>query len=148
MTTWTLGDIAKALNLSRSSIRNFTLEFADELSEKATVRNATRRYNKVDFALLWFVKQCRDESLSYEEIQKKIQKGEHRGIELPIELTQPPPNTSSQTVDELKGRISVLESQLTYFKQELASERQARLEAEKRAAAAEAQLNLLQRNEN
>lgn len=156
-----LAELSRAFEVSRNTIKNWIFEYPEYFSEHAnpTARGTTRQFTPEDTRVLSLIATMRRDYRLKEEIAAALADGA-RG--------QWPPEWASftegadgegedgaagatmQLVTQLTAKASQLEGQYNtvaeerdYLRAELASVRAAALDAEKRAAAAEAEAKIL-----
>jgi DNA-binding transcriptional MerR regulator len=146
-TIWTLGEVAKLLDLSRATIRNWSGqngEFAMYLSTKARPeKGEVREFTYEDLKVFWFISQCRQKGLGYPDIHTQLQQGNHLSLEMTLDLTPSDPEDDEETTAELRGLIRALEEERDWLREEVARTRAEVVAAERRAAEAETKMTLL-----
>jgi len=160
----TVKDIADRYNVTKNTVRNWCKEFAGNLSEEATT--TPRQFTETDQQVFALIADMRDGNQPYKEIHAALANDQH----LNMPLTPPPAEeeTWSETVsagddtgnrqeralatmdlfktmfDDLRNTYEVQvaehKDQVGKLETQLEEERAARLEAEKRATAAETKL--------
>lgn len=149
-----LADLTKAFDVSRNTVKNWGTEYADYLSEHANPEpGKTRQYTLDDACVLSLVAAMRSDNASYEEIAAALASGDRGMWPLPSatsEDTQEDQPQNMQLITQLTARASQLEGQIGAISEERdmlrgkVDDLQASLmDAEKRAAAAEAEANIL-----
>ncbi len=150
----TVGDLSNLFEVSPQTIRKWCDEFADYLSPTATPPSGeVRIFTDEDLQVLVLVSQMRQALSSYEDIKQALSRGE-RG-ELPEQdLTEDAdPGTALviryQAELEIRDRrIDELLEDRERWEERYEEEREARIEAERAAAAAETEVRLLREREN
>lgn len=142
----TIGEISKALGLSRATIRNWSGangEFAEYLSPTARPEKGTiREFSPEDVKIFWFISQCRQQGLGYEAIHARLRQNEHQEQEISLDFTTSESVEKEATTAELRGQTQALEEERDWLRQELNHLRTELIAAERRAAEAETKLAL------
>ena len=164
-------NVARWLGIKQSTLRGWDARFSEWLETPRGQRGISTRkvYTDNDLLVLQAIAQCRARSLTYEQIADELDAEIARTtlvwpdpIPAPGQTQSPPSdaNVSSLTVTERQlmrvqsdlaataARLDATESERDRLLTELDAERAARIDAERRAAAAEALANrpgLLQR---
>ncbi len=146
---------ARLVGVSNTTIRNYSAEYAEFLSDHANPEQGKPRYfTQSDLAVFHTVTVLRADGTDTETIMQRLRNGER--ITPESAENQAPPSDSGQPqqtalVTQLTIAAAKFEAELSATKAErdrviadLSAERDARLSAEKRAAAAEAALAVLE----
>lgn len=137
---YTVGQVAQALNVSDSTIRQWSGEFADHLSEEANPpKGETRRYDDGDVAALQTVAILRDQLVDYADIHERLAAGE-RLEPAPEERIRPEEPAAADTAlitESFAEALRNADSRIATLTDRL-------IDAEKRAAAAETRAEMLQ----
>lgn len=150
MTTYTIGQMATALDVSVTGLRQWAVEFGEYLSTGATpAKGKARRFNTDDTAVLQTIAVMRQQAHAYTEIHMALKKGERFEF---VKQEEPVPMgsdvggegqaitiTVSRLTAELAhttGKMAATEAERDRLAESLTEERAARLEAEKIAATA------------
>lgn len=148
--------LAKELGVSPQTIRSWAAEFADYLSAAATPpKGQPRHFNDDDAAALALVAEMRSRLAGYEAIHAALAAGDR--AEWPPRPPEAPQydDTAGQsdsalvtrltaTVARFEGKLEATEGERDHLRVQLADEQAARLDAEKRAAGAEAKLSQIE----
>ena len=149
---YTVSQVARAIDVSVSTVRQWSGEFAEFLSDSADPpKGTTRRYDDEDVATLQTVAVLRDRLVEYDEIHERLQQGERlepgpgeREPEPEPEEEAPPGSSDTALVTEsfaqalkaYEGQIGTLQNRVEELTDKL-------VDAEKRAASAETEARLL-----
>lgn len=145
--TYSVKQLADYLNVSNTTIRtSWSGEFADHLSENTRPpKGQERRFTEDDFSVLQTVAILRNQGIDYADIHDQL----NQGIRLEPEEGKMRPNSAENepitavTVDAFQTALSNYETRLGRLEAKLDTAQEARIAAEIRAAAAEAELNVL-----
>lgn len=145
----TVGDVANQLGVSPQTIRTWCDTFAAWLSPTATPPSGdVRIFTTDDLAVLALVAEMRQHLVGYEAIKAALERGE-RGEAPPQDQGETPGGEMAalairyeRELAHAEGRIVQLEGERDHLREELQAERSARLDAERRAATAEARLEV------
>ena len=148
---YTVSQAAKLLGVAPNTIRSYSKEFADHLSESATpLPGNERRYAHADMLVFSTVRVLRSRRTDQLSIEDTLAKGER--IELVPETPETPPEQRIEPIgtdtmalaekDILERFVMPL---LENIQQQLVEERAARVEAEVEAARAAGQLEAIYR---
>ena len=110
MESYTVTQASEYLRVSASTVRVWTKEFGDYLSEVATVKKGReRRYTKDDLAALETVAVLRNGHQPYDDIRERLEDGER--LELPAIVENAPqlPPRSEQTQTTALAPMDLLE---------------------------------------
>lgn len=155
--TYSVKQAGKAAGIAATTVRAWGKELADVLSDQATPpAGRERRFTDDDIAILHTAKILRAEGQEWSDIVEAISQGDR--IE-PVQDAPPfdeagegePPSAGALVSAEwwdrmtqpFKDHVATLEAQLDKTEAELDEERAARLDAEKRATAAETEARML-----
>ena len=145
-----VSEIAKRHNVSKNTVRGWAREFGDYLSASANPpKGKQRTFTDRDEKILAFIGYLRAQSVGYEDIQERLSVGEFEQIDLTE--YQPGqdigPVVPVEVVDRLsrqyQSQIENLENERNYLRSQLSETEKKWVDAERRAATAEAQLNVL-----
>ena len=145
-----VSDFAKAFGVDPNTIRHWGKQFSEFLSPGANPgRNEERRYTAGDEQVIALIGELRAENRPYEAIRAALAAGD-RGQwppDIPAAAQDEPgqagtPGTAlsireqrlTATVAHFEGELGAIREERDHLRGELASEREARIEAEKRAA--------------
>lgn len=153
----TVKEVADRLGVSSNTIRVWTKEFDAYLSPTAAPGpGKTRMFADDDIAVLWTVKALRAQGVPSEDIHAALANGErleplegqNSRQEPPIgeDDSQRPTSAVSMALELVRGQIEGLQNERDYLRAELTTEREARIDAERRAATAEARAEMLERS--
>lgn len=138
---YTVSQIAKHLNTSGTTIRNYAAEFAEFLSATATPPpGEPRQFSDDDLAVLSTVFVMRGQLAPPAAIVAALRDGQR------LEPATPASTDDTPGIDApaaFTTALQVLESRLNKLEDRLEIERDARIDAEKRATAAETELKVL-----
>ena len=155
---YTVGQTAKILGMSNTSVRNYSKWFSEFFSDAAVPEPGNPRiFDHADITTLATVARLKRQQLDDEAIIATLASGERDPVTIPEDKPPQPeeePQERTQSTNELTLRLSAslarAEGQLQETTKErdrliteLETERAARLAAEKGAAAANAQLEIL-----
>ena len=137
--------IGKHLGVSDATIRNWSSEFAAYLSpgSQTAAPGEVRTFTQDDLTILETVAALRRQNLSYDDIGQRLAAGERVEIDAPPIDVKPGQETAvtiaafQQTLATYENRIDKQQAQIGELYERLT-------DAEKRAAAAEAKLEILQ----
>jgi DNA-binding transcriptional MerR regulator len=152
----TLVDFAKAYDVTRSTVRNWSKEFGDYLSPFATPPQGDQReFTDHDAAVIALIAEKRARHIPYVEIHAALAGGE-RGIWPPPgykkqEETPPPGDAPDQLTTQLfiqlsktEGKLAAIEEERDYLRLQLDHARQEAQAAAVAAARAQGELATLQ----
>ncbi|MCI0648003.1 MAG: helix-turn-helix domain-containing protein [Chloroflexi bacterium] len=148
-----IGEAAKIVGVSPTTVRVWTADFGDFFSEFATPQKGqTRAYTDRDIAILATIKELRSQQKSNEAITSALVQGELVDVShIESSLAQTVGDGKSTLITRLTAAIAKFEGELAATKealertrQELAGERQARIAAEKEAARLAGKLEVLE----
>jgi len=138
---YTVSQVARHLHTSGTTIRNYAAEFAEFLSPSATPpAGKPRRFTEEDLAVLSTVFVMRGQLAPPAAIIAALHDGQR------LEPTTPASTDDTSDIDApaaFTTALQVLESRLNKLEDRLEIERDARIDAEKRATAAETELRVL-----
>ncbi len=138
---YTVSQVAKHLTTSGTTIRNYAAEFAEFLSPEATPpAGVPRQFSDDDLAVLSTVFVMRGQLAPPAAIVAALRDGQR------MEPATPAASYDAPAIDApaaFTTALQVLESRLNKLEDRLEMERHARIEAEKRATAAETELRVL-----
>jgi len=148
----TISDFTKAYDVQPNTIRQWSRTFAAFLTPGANPgKGETRVYTDADSRVIALIATMRQERASYENIRAALAAGD-RG-QWPIESNQAPQDAPGQQdnalalinqltikASSLEGELGAIKGERDHLREQLETERDARLAAEIRAAAAEAQI--------
>lgn len=147
-------EIARQLGVSSATIRSWEDVFVEWVTTPKGLKGqgSKKLYEFEDFVLFYVIREGRKDGKNFDEIKVTIANDIERTT---ITLANDRPETTESSGLFLLGRIQALEAELDAIKferdrllREIGDVRDALLDAERRAAAAEAQLNLLRKNES
>lgn len=147
---YTVADVARLVNVSPTTIRNWSREYDTFLSASAAPpAGEDRLYQEEDIAVMATIAAMRQERQSFEAIRAALADGER--IQPPAE-DQPEEEQPGQqsalvtrltaTVARFEGELQATKEERDYLRVKLEEERQARQEATERAIRAEMQLSI------
>jgi DNA-binding transcriptional MerR regulator len=151
--TYSVGQVAASVAISKQSVRAWTDRFADHLSDTATpAEGIERRYTSGDIEILATVKNFRGRGVSLTDIGPRIARGDRLD---PSEAPEPPPETQKQapeteskavaTTDLLDRFIVRYEARIDDLEGKLTDEQDARRLAEVEAAQLRGRLEELEK---
>lgn len=139
--TYSVGQVAKSVGISKQTVRSWTDRFAEHLSGTAVPgEGLERRYQSADVEVLASVKHLRGQGVVMTNIMPTIARGDRFPIEppeppeTPTEATEPPPDTQTKDLAALDLLERFAMPMIDSLQQQLDAERQARLDAEVDAA--------------
>jgi len=152
---YSVTEAATRIGRSPSSVRNYTDQFgADYMSQGARAAGANRLYDSQDLAILATITDLKKARKPLEEIKATLDAGEL--VDLAPEQQERPQRDDIGGPDQLalisqltiraakfEGQVEQLDKDMEDTKQQLESERSARLAAEIRATKAETELEIL-----
>ena len=147
-----LSDFTKAYDVQPNTIRQWSKTFGDFLAPGANPpKGEIRTYSNEDAQVIALIANMRQERASYETIRAALAAGD-RG-QWPIESNQAPQDAPGQQdnalalinqltvkASSLEGELGAIKGERDHLREQLETERDARLTAEIRAASAEAQI--------
>jgi DNA-binding transcriptional MerR regulator len=150
--TYTVQQAATAVNLSVTTVRTWTRDFAEFLSDQAApAPGEVRFYTDADMAVFQTIAVMRAQRRPFDEIRRTLASGER------YEPTEAPRKPASRSKTGQEGETTLpaplelverflvrYERRIDSLEQELASERAARIEAERAAARLAGQLEAQQ----
>jgi DNA-binding transcriptional MerR regulator len=144
----TVGDLSRIFQVSPQTVRSWCDTFKEYLSPGATPpQGEARIFNEEDVSVLALVAQLRQDLVTFEDIHQALTSG-LRGrppLEEPEPSVEyPPAPLMAQEIARYQGELRATQRELERLHGDLREEREARLEAEKRASRIEAQLEILQ----
>lgn len=111
-------EVASRLDISPSTLRRWSEEFADYISEQASSPQGKshRRYTEQDVETLMTVKEFMSDGLTYEQVRQRLEHPPEpvttTALASPEDLSVAAMAYLSETIDELRqGQLSVLNSQ-------------------------------------
>ncbi len=111
-------EVASRLDISPSTLRRWSEEFADYISEQASSPKGKshRRYTEQDVETLLTVKEFMSDGLTYEQVRQRLEQPPESAtataLASPEDLSVAAMAYLSETIDELRqGQLSVLNSQ-------------------------------------
>lgn len=138
---YTVSQVARHLNTSGTTIRNYAAEFAEFLSPTATPpAGEPRQFSDDDLAILTTVFVMRGQLATPAAIAAALRDGQR--LE-PATAAGPDDAAAVDAPAAFTTALQVLESRLNKLEDRLEVERDARIDAEKRATAAETELRVL-----
>lgn len=141
MPVYTVSQVAKYLDTSGTTIRNYAAEFAEFLSPTATPpAGEPRQFSDDDLAVLSTVFVMRGQLATPAAIVAALRDGQR--LE-PARAAGPDDAPAVDAPAAFTTALQVLESRLNKLEDRLEIERDARIDAEKRATAAETELKVL-----
>lgn len=160
---FTVVDVSQAFNVSKQTARYWAAEFAQHLDPGATpAKNKPRQFTEGDMSVFALVAQLREENASYADIHAALSAGERGEMPEPGQ-GQPGPEQApagaalapialieqfaARIDQQYRGQIAAVEEERDHLRSQLQTERQERIEAEKRATAAETELRVLRERE-
>jgi DNA-binding transcriptional MerR regulator len=122
--TFKPSDVAKELDVSVNTIRNWTRDFDEFLSPEATGQNGNRQINKTDLEVLRTVHQLkREDGLQQPEIALRL--GEMHFGEIAMDEPEDEPEADNDTEDlALQGTSQLPALVLTMLRDEITSVRE------------------------
>lgn len=148
MATRTVGDLARALDVTTQTVRSWSDLFQDFLSPSATPpRGEVRAYTEEDAAVLALVGKLRAQAKNFDEIRAMLEEGQRATLpsgegEAADEMYPPVPILAAQLARR-EGELDAIKEERDRLLKELETARAAWLDAEKKAAAAQAEARLL-----
>lgn len=153
-----VSDVARLLQTSKSSVRTWSTEFSEYLSPTASPQfGEIRDYQDTDVAVLYLVKQLRDQQVPYADIHESLRQGAAKDVVVPEraipdvrskissnEVQWPNGEGLERILLHVQTLTVLLSGERDYLRNQLEKERHARIEAEKRAAVAEARAKFLE----
>ena len=153
--TYKTSQAADMAGISPTTVRVYTAAFGDFLSPQATPpKGQTRIYNDADIVILATIKDLKDQQKDDNTIAAALADGERVDFQKASrEQEQDQDNDAGQrseivtrltaTVAKFEGELTATKEERDYLRDQLEEEREARLDAEKRATAAETELRVL-----
>ncbi len=132
----TVTEMADRIGIGSSTLRDWTRIFGDYLSDSATPPAGKRRkYTKEDERVLAFIhEKKRRERISDDAIIEALESGEVSS-HIPAHWREPgEEDVMRELVNILQTQLEMLKDERDYLREQWQQEREARLEAEKRAA--------------
>lgn len=121
--SYTVKDMYMFLNVSRTTLHNWTDNLADYLSLTANDSTLSRRYNENDLIVLWTCKMLRENNLGFPEITEQLDSGFRVDPEKrPSETTPPIISINPVDIDSmaaLKVRLSEYETRVRALEENL-----------------------------
>lgn len=148
---YTVSQAAKLLGVAPNTIRSYSKEFADHLSESATpLPGNERRFTHDDILIFSTVRALRSQRKDQLSIDATLARGERielvsEGPESPLEQRIEPIDTDTVALAEKDILERFVMPLLESIQQQLVEERAARVEAEVEAARAAGQLEAIYR---
>ncbi len=151
-----LTELAKEFGVTPSTLRNWTGEFSDHLSPLANPgKGKNRTYSQEDAEIITLVAEMRGQAAKYADIHAALEAGDigqwppFRPEDDAKQGKEDGQNTAlvtklTATVANFEGQLTRLEEERDHLRGQLDGERESRLDAETRAAAAEAKLEVLE----
>lgn len=149
---YTVGQVAKALGVSDSTIRQWARHFEEYVSEGANPpKGRTRQYNEEDITVLQTIAVLRDQLVGYEEIDERLSEGERLepppgaqpGLERPQQPEEGQTIHAALVTDSFSQALKAYDSQISSLQSRLEEKTDQLVDAERRAAAAETEARLL-----
>lgn len=150
--SYSVSQLAKYLDVSTGTIRNWGSEFAEHLSEGANpISGVPREYTDGDAAILETVAVLRDQYVSYEEIEERLAGGERLAFQdrpdgAQKELKEGLSGAKGETAlvtESFSQALQMYGDQVERLQNRIDTLTDRVLEAEKRATAAETELRVL-----
>ncbi len=153
LTMYTVKDFTRVFNVKSNTIRYWTSEFAAYLSNGANPeKGKARKYSEKDGRVIALIGDMRTDNEPYEKIHASLAAGDlgewprmSPGADNSTSTKQNDTREPTELVTRLTAAVSRFEGQLDavtnerdYLRDKLEEEKDARLDAEKRAASAEA----------
>ncbi len=150
-----IGDVVQMLGVSKSTVSNWVGEYEDHFSTDAAGKGNRRHrlFTEHDVSILHTIATLRKQGQSFEDIRATLDNGKTllpdlslpqlaklRKRELTEGFIEEIISEMLQTVATLRTQVDDLHANLSQMKRELETEKQGRLEAERRAERAEARL--------
>lgn len=133
MATYSTKQVADWLNVNPQTVRQYSTEFADYLSESASPpKGHVRRFADSDRELLYAAKQMLDSGMTYDAVRDQLERGVHRLEEYtppeeePEERPEQP--TAMVSVDQLRLWVQPFQEATEEWR-EIARERQKEIES-------------------
>jgi len=150
MDTYTIGDAAKHAGIGASTARDYLKDFPAYFSDDATPEKGTRRVlTWADIETLATIREQRKQGKDKEEIAATLASGERESIQPHVDDTAAGGQTTAlitqltAAASQWEATARTLANERDHLRDELTDERQARLDAENRAVAAETELRIL-----
>jgi DNA-binding transcriptional MerR regulator len=151
--TYSVSQVAKIVGIAPNTVREWTRKFEIEAQAE---EDAERRYTPADVSLFRTVKILRDQGEPMKRVKPRIAQGERlEPPDLPPDTPETPPDATRQDtalvsqaqaeVARYRGKIEAVEDERDRLVVQLADAQSAHLVATERAAAAEAKLELIER---
>lgn len=142
----TVGQAAKRLEISQSSVRNYSKWFSDFFSDAAVPPKGQQRlFDDEDLKLLATIARLKRQGVDDNGIKEELSAGQLDDV-----ANELPPEPNAIMVMQLSSTLASREGELTATKEErdrllddLETERQARRQSDERATAAETELKIL-----
>jgi DNA-binding transcriptional MerR regulator len=132
--TYSVSHVSKAIGKTPQTVRDWCGRYSDHLSPSATVdKGQERRFTDADVTLLQTVARLSNQGQKHKNILPMIA----GGLEIPPETQETPPDDATTTI--------VKQNEFTRLMDAIEAEVKARVDAEKRAATAEARLAMIWR---
>lgn len=159
---YTVSDVARLFDVSKQSGRVWAGEFAQHLDPDANPPpGKTRQFTEDDMEVFALVAQLRQEGANYEDIHAALAAGERGNVEqvqaatqeqdaapvmglVPLSAVQ---EFTQQLTRQYESQVTAVTEERDNLREQLTAERQARIEAEKRATAAETRLQVISERE-
>lgn len=149
-TMHTVTDLARRFGITRNSVRNYAVEHEDFLSGGANpAKGKMRQFDDRDVRVLYYVVARRAEGASHEEIRAELKTGRWEQVVVPPDIEpgsmEPKGELLSYLTDwltnhllqQVEARISQLENERDYLREQLERERKRLEEAQKACLEAE-----------
>lgn len=159
---YTVSDVARHFNVSKQSGRVWAGEFEQYLDPAAKpAPGKTRQFTDSDMEVFALVAQLRQEGATYADIHAALAAGERGNVEqvqaasqeqdaapvvglVPLSAVQA---FTQQITRQYEGQIAAVSEERDNLREQLTAERHERIEAEKRATAAETRLQVMTERE-
>jgi len=118
--TYTVKDTYTFLNISRSSLHNWTDSLSKFLSLTASDSSAARRYKDDDVVVLWTCKMLRENGLGFPEIIEQLETGFRIELDVrPGDDTSSVAVTPKEEIRALQGKLEEHEARITELQSQL-----------------------------
>lgn len=118
--SYTTGNIADLIGVSRETVRQWTLEYGKHMSDGATpTEGAYRRYNDDDVRIFAYIVKSRTLGLDTDEVHKALSDGARADLD---------PDESSITSKATNNQVTALRTQVESLKKQLVEAQRERAE--------------------
>ena len=145
----TVGEVAALLGVGPTTVREWGVEFKENLSPTAVPdKGQVRNFTDEDLRVLALVAKMRAEQATYDGIREALDNGDRAMPPPPTEDAGPSTALAiryERELSRMSGQLVSVEAERDRVIQERDAEREKRIEAEKRASVAEARLSDVER---